>query len=151
MNGIGKKLKKHGISFEDAKTVFDDPLYVDFYDPDHSDDEHRYLIIGRSYKGHLMIVSYTEQDDKLRLISARKPHRRSGKLMRTADTEMNDDLRDEYDLTRLRVRKLGPGRKSFNGINVHLEPDVAELFPDSRSVNEALRFLIRVTRQKAAA
>ena len=71
--------------------------------------------------------------------------------MRTADTEMNDDLRDEYDLTRLRVRKLGPGRKSFNGINVHPEPDVAELFPDSRSVSEALRFLIRVTRQKAAA
>ena len=67
--------------------------------------------------------------------------------MKTADTEMNDNLRDEYDLTQLRVRKPGPGRKSFNGINVHPEPDVAELFPDSRSVSEALRFLIRVTRQ----
>lgn len=37
----------HGVSFDEAKTVFDDPLYVDFYDPNHSDDEHRYLIIGR--------------------------------------------------------------------------------------------------------
>ncbi len=72
------------------------------------------------------------------------------KPMKTADIEMNDDLRDEYDLTQLRVRKLGPGRKSFNGIDVHLEPDVAELFPDSKSVNEALRSLIR-TRQKNAA
>ncbi len=65
--------------------------------------------------------------------------------MKTADTEMNDDLRDEYDLTQLRVRKPGTGRKSFNGIDVHLDPDVAELFPDSQSANEASRFLIRIT------
>jgi hypothetical protein len=71
--------------------------------------------------------------------------------MKTADIEMNDELRDEYDLTQLRVRKLGPGRKSFHGIDVHLEPDVAELFPDSQSVNEALRFLIRISRQKTVA
>ena len=73
-------LKKHGISFEEAKTVFDDPLYVDFYDPDHSDDEHRYLIVGRSDKGNrLLIVSYTERDDMLRLISARKTTRKERK------------------------------------------------------------------------
>ncbi|MCP4345521.1 MAG: hypothetical protein GY795_08345 [Desulfobacterales bacterium] len=71
--------------------------------------------------------------------------------MKTAYTEMNDDLRDEYDLTRLRVRKMGPGRKNFNSVYVHLEPDVAELFPDSQSVNEALRFLIRIARQKTVA
>lgn len=39
-------LSKHGVSFDEAKTVFDDPLYVDFYDPDHSDDEERFIIIG---------------------------------------------------------------------------------------------------------
>ncbi|WP_338108801.1 BrnT family toxin [Fischerella thermalis] len=39
-------LSKHEVSFEEAKTVFDDPLYVDFYDPDHSEDEERYLIVG---------------------------------------------------------------------------------------------------------
>lgn len=65
-------LAKHGISFEAAKTVFDDPLYVDFYDPDHSVDEHRYIIIGESQQRRLLIVSYTERDDVIRLISARE-------------------------------------------------------------------------------
>ena len=54
-------LAKHGVSFEEAKTVFDDPLYVDFYDPDHSVDEHRYIIIGESQQRRLIIVSYTER------------------------------------------------------------------------------------------
>lgn len=40
-------LEKHGVSFDEAATVFDDPLYVDFYDPDHSVEEHRYLIMGQ--------------------------------------------------------------------------------------------------------
>ena len=64
-------LAKHRVSFEEAKTVFDDPLYVDFYDPDHSADEHRYIIIGESQQRRLLIVSYTERDDIVRLISAR--------------------------------------------------------------------------------
>lgn len=59
---------------------------------------------------------------------------------------MEDDLRTEYDLKSLRVRKLGSRRKSFAGITVRLEPDVAEMFPNSDAVNEALRFLIRVMR-----
>jgi len=63
----------------------------------------------------------------------------------------DDDLRPEYDLHQLRVRKLGPGRTSFGGSTVRLEPDVAEVFPDASSVNAALRFLIRVTRDQAPA
>lgn len=63
-------MSKHNVSFEEAKTVFDDPLYIDFYDPDHSDDEERYLIVGHSNQGRLLIVSYTERD-LIRLISAR--------------------------------------------------------------------------------
>lgn len=47
-NKAERNLSKHGVSFEEAKTVFDDPLYVDFYDPDHSEDEERYLIVGLS-------------------------------------------------------------------------------------------------------
>ncbi len=38
---------KHGVSFDEGRTVFDDPLHVDFYDPSHSDDEHRFIIIGK--------------------------------------------------------------------------------------------------------
>jgi uncharacterized protein len=62
---------KHGVSFDEAKTVFDDPLYVDFYDPDHSEDEERYLILGISNQGRLLIVSYTGREELTRLISAR--------------------------------------------------------------------------------
>ena len=67
--------------------------------------------------------------------------------MKKVETEMDDELRPEYDLKSLRVRRLGPGRKSFGGAVVRLEPDVAEVFPDADSVNEALRFLIRVTKE----
>jgi hypothetical protein len=60
--------------------------------------------------------------------------------------ESGDELRPEYDLSTLRVRKLGPGRKSFGDV-IKLEPDVAGAFPDADAVNEALRFLIRVTKE----
>jgi len=67
--------------------------------------------------------------------------------MKKVETETDDELRPEYELKSLRVRRLGPGRKSFGGSVVRLEPDVAEVFPDAESVNEALRFLIRVTKE----
>jgi hypothetical protein len=71
--------------------------------------------------------------------------------MKKGETEMEDELRSEYDLKSLRVRKVGPERKRFGGSTVRLEPDVAEVFPDAESVNEALRFLIRITREKKSA
>lgn len=67
-----ENLAKHNVSFEEATTVFDDPLYVDFYDPDHSIGEHRFIIMGQSNQGRLLIVSYTERGDIIRLISARE-------------------------------------------------------------------------------
>ena len=69
-------LLKHGVSFDEASTVFEDMLYVDFYDPDHSYNEHRYIILGQSKRGRLLIVSYTEQGNTIRLISARETTRR---------------------------------------------------------------------------
>ena len=63
---------KHQVSFDEAKTVFQDPLYLDFYDPDHSDSEERYLIVGRSEQDKVLIVSYTERENAIRIISARK-------------------------------------------------------------------------------
>ncbi|MEG3437416.1 BrnT family toxin [Pannus brasiliensis CCIBt3594] len=63
--------RKHGISFEEASTVFDDPLSINFDDPDHSVGENRYLIIGLSDQGKFLLVSYTERERKIRLISAR--------------------------------------------------------------------------------
>jgi hypothetical protein len=68
--------------------------------------------------------------------------------MKKVEAEIEDELEPEYDLKSLRVRKLGPGRKTFGDI-VRLEPDVVEAFPDADSVNEALRALIRVSKDKA--
>jgi len=65
-------LSKHGISFDEAKTVFDDPLYIDFYDPDHSENEQRYIMFGTSERGRVLMVSYTERGNRVHLISARK-------------------------------------------------------------------------------
>lgn len=70
-NKAASNLSKHGVSFDEATTIFNDPLYADFYDPDHSDDEERYLIIGESSQGRLLITSYTERGKSIRLISAR--------------------------------------------------------------------------------
>ena len=67
--------------------------------------------------------------------------------MKKVDTDSEDDLRPEYDLRALEVRRLGPERKSFAGQVVRLEPDVAEMFPNADAVNEALRFLMRVTQK----
>ena len=68
-------LRKHRVSFDEARTVFDDPLFVDFYDPDHSHDEHRYIIIGESERRRLLIVAYTARANRIRIINAPKSNR----------------------------------------------------------------------------
>ena len=66
------------------------------------------------------------------------------------DEDMTDELRAEYDLSSLRVRKMGAQRASFKGF-VQLAPDVIEVFPNAEAVNEALRFLIRMARENKPA
>jgi ribosomal 50S subunit-associated protein YjgA (DUF615 family) len=66
--------------------------------------------------------------------------------MKKDKSDLDDELRPEYDLRELRVRRLGPGRRSFGDV-IRLEPDVANAFPDADAVNQALRFLIRVTKE----
>ena len=70
-----RNLKKHGVSFEEAQTVFDDSFYIDFYDPDHSEAEKRFLLVGTSSENRVLIVSYTERGTAIRLISAREATR----------------------------------------------------------------------------
>jgi uncharacterized protein len=64
-------LKKHGVSFEEAVTLFYDPLAATFDDPDHSDDEKRLVTVGYSARGRLLVVCHTERGGAVRLISAR--------------------------------------------------------------------------------
>ena len=70
-NKAATNLSKHGVSFDEARTVFEDALYVDFYDPDHSYEEFRFIIVAQSANGRLLVVSYTERGNEIRLISAR--------------------------------------------------------------------------------
>ena len=69
-------LRKHGVSFAEAKTVFNDPFSVTIYDPDHSSDEQRYIDIGLSSKGRLIVVSYSERGETIRIISSREATKR---------------------------------------------------------------------------
>lgn len=69
-------LKKHHIDFREAATVFDDLLSTTFQDADHSTSERRFLIIGASAHGHVLVVAYTEQAETVRIISARPATRR---------------------------------------------------------------------------
>ena len=66
--------------------------------------------------------------------------------MKKDETTIQDELRPEYDLRKLRVRKFGPARKQFGNF-VKLEPDVAAVFPDDVTVNEALRCLIQDSKE----
>ncbi len=72
-------LRKHGVEFSEAMTVFADPLALTGYDPDHSDDEDRFITMGQSTEGRLLIVSHTDRDEKIRIISAREANRRERK------------------------------------------------------------------------
>jgi uncharacterized DUF497 family protein len=64
-------IEKHGVDFTEAATVFGDPLELTITDPDHSVGEYRFLSIGHSSFNRSLVVSYTEREDRIRIISAR--------------------------------------------------------------------------------
>jgi len=71
-------IEKHGVSFIEAATVFYDPLSVTFDDPDHSDEEDRFIVIGASAQARLLMVAHTDRGNHIRIMSARtlKPRER---------------------------------------------------------------------------
>ncbi len=64
-------IEKHGVSFEEASTVFSDTLSLTIYDPLHSHEEDRFVIVGNSSIGKLLVVVHTAREDTIRIISAR--------------------------------------------------------------------------------
>lgn len=73
-------LKKHKVSFEEAKTVFADPFAITIDDPKHSVGEQRFIDTGTSADGKILVVSYTERERKIRLISCRKATKTERKI-----------------------------------------------------------------------
>ncbi len=67
--------KKHDVTFEEASTAFGDPLSLTVPDPDHSSDEERFILLGQSRYRKLLIVVHTEDNDHIRIISARRATR----------------------------------------------------------------------------
>ncbi len=73
-------LKKHKISFEEAKTIFADPYSITIDDPSHSVEEHRFADIGASLNEKILVVAYTERERRIRIISCRKATKAERKI-----------------------------------------------------------------------
>ena len=147
-------LEKHQVSFDEASTVFADPLAKLFFDEDHSAEEEREIIVGHSLLGRLVLVSFTERGrNRIRIISAESLPEKNVKIMKKikeADLRSGspDDLRPEYQFD---YRKARPNRFAGQGDNqrlvVALDPDVSKVFTTPESVNAVLRALIEVMPQ----
>ena len=79
-----KNIRKHGISFDEASSVFDDPMFITVIDEKHSSDEERYIPIGLSNKNSLLLVAHTERNEGVRIISARKATKNEEKFYEEA-------------------------------------------------------------------
>lgn len=75
-----KNFRKHGVSFEEAASVFKDELAAVYEDPDHSEEERRYLIIGSSVKERLLYIAFADRSPRIRIVSARKVTRKERQL-----------------------------------------------------------------------
>lgn len=71
-NKARENIRIHSVSFDEASTSFKDTLSLTIYDPLHSDEEDRFVLIGNSCKNRLLVIVHTERGDKIRIISARK-------------------------------------------------------------------------------
>jgi len=80
-NKARSNLKKHGVSFEEAKTVFYDEMAIQFYDDEHSEWEDRFLLLGLSHRMRLLLIchAYREHNGTIRIISARKATKKEAK------------------------------------------------------------------------
>jgi len=75
-NKAARNLDKHRVDFAEAATVFDDPMFITVVDDKHSADEERYITLGLSAQGQLLLVAHTERASRIRIISARRATRK---------------------------------------------------------------------------
>jgi len=135
-------VKKHGVEFSEAMTVFGDPLEVTISDPDHSNDEVRLISLGMSASGRFS--SWRTRNVRVERASSTLVKRRL-RNESNMNQEGSDEMRPEYDFSN-GVR--GKHYKAYRaGTNVvFLDPDIAEVFTDSAAVNQALRQLVKFAR-----
>lgn len=142
-----ENLKKHGVAFEEALTVFADPLARIFDDLDHSIDERRELIVGHSAEQRLLLVSFTDRGRRTRIIGARNATAQSDATMKkTPKRNRRSDsngMHAEYklDYSRAKPNRFA-ARMNRPVVAVVLAPDVASVFDSSAKVNAQLRSVI---------
>ncbi len=141
-------LKRHRVSFHEAAAVLDDPLSTTFPDEAHSETEARFVTLGVSRQG-TVLVWHTRNETMPSASSAPAEQRgASENSMSKASRLENDDLRPEYDFASMKggVRGKYVARLRKGSNLVLLEPEVAAAFPSDDAVNEALRGVLNTTR-----
>jgi uncharacterized DUF497 family protein len=146
-----ENVRRHGISFDDARAAMETPLTREMHDPNHSDEEDRYVAIGASPSGIMLFIAYTIRNDAAWIISARratpaeKRNYMSGRdfIRETPETSIYPDYDPadwEYDFTN--AVPVGDKFARLQG-TVLLDADVYDIFRTDEEVNDALRMLIR--------
>jgi uncharacterized protein len=143
-----ENLRKHGVSFEDARDALDDPLAIEVPDSAHSFSEDRYFALAESPRGPLLAISYAIREDAAWLISARRatPSEKRKAMKKTdiiRDRPFNEDedpLDQEIDFSN--AKPIGDKFAKLRG-SVVLDSDVCDVFRSAEEVNNALRMLIR--------
>jgi uncharacterized DUF497 family protein len=143
-----ENLKKHGVSFEEAMTALADPFALEAADLVHPS---RFVTIGRSALMRTLFVVHAEsvRGGRIRLISARRAspaqRTRSGGDMKKADaTRHSEDDTARYDWAHAKRGRLAARAAKASALLRILDADLAERFPDSKAVNDALRALLAV-------
>jgi len=144
-------LSKHGVSFREAVTAFGDPLSMNMADPDHPEAEERFIVLGMSDRYRLLLCPIpigrhgleSSVPGWLRDLNGNSMKKDKEKPRTRRSDE--DTMRPEYEFSKA-VRGVTAARYAEGTNVVLLDPDVAEMFPDTRAVNEALRTIARLRR-----
>jgi uncharacterized DUF497 family protein len=143
-------LKEHGVSFDEATTVLRDTLSITIADPDHSDSEDRFVDIGMSHRGQLLVVSSRNGTIGFESLAHDHRHGPNGKAMKKQtkrkQSEAKDTMRPGYDFSK-GVRGKHAARYAEGTNVVVLEPDVAREFRTTEQVNETLRAVSKMLQQ----
>jgi uncharacterized DUF497 family protein len=137
---VEENLRKHGVAFEDAQHVFDDPFFKASDDPYRSIGERRMVGMGEDLQRRILFVWFAVRDDVPHLIGAREPTRAERRRY-----VRGDELRDEPPLDEMPAEvDFTPAFRGLQNLRVRawLDPDVWRAFPTDEQVNAALRSLI---------
>ena len=141
-----RNLEKHGVTFDEASSVFRDPLAKVVPDPTDPSGEDRAIMMGRSDQGRLLLVVFTERADRIRIVSARGRRGANGMDMRKNPSRRPEPgpegMLPEYDLDWSKAKPNPYAARLKDTVAVVLAPDVARAFPTSESVNTALRSVL---------